>query len=364
MIKVFKSGPHAHRTPLSYPALIPLFADRITLVDTPDVADLLVFAHVEDIQTAPRALVLSWRQRRRPVVLLSEEPFWDTIWCRRPGLRHMVVDTAHGALPVIQLNHQTSPIFAFDQIPYYLLTNHRFALAYGARFRRNATFSPAHWQERFATYAQDIVFMFERRPEPYHSVTWDQYQIEGLCAWRTKVAEACTGDRLHGDPQADTKPVGRNIQRLGHSWSPNTPPRQTCVDWHLDKLVRLNGNQRILTAFENTHHPRYISEKFFDAFACGARPAYVAAPSHGLHRLELPIDSWINCHGRPPTTAAQMLEEQAQAMQQEATAQSYAQSYAQAQKQLATLFCNPQIWVAERARLRRALLDEFDAILA
>ena len=70
------TGPHAQRTPFSYPALAPLWADFAKLVETPSAADLYVFAHPLDVASAPRALIDDWRTRRRPVVVLSEEPFW------------------------------------------------------------------------------------------------------------------------------------------------------------------------------------------------------------------------------------------------------------------------------------------------
>jgi hypothetical protein len=96
VIRVYKTGRHAKRTPLSYPALWPLFEMQIELVERPEMADLYLFAHVMDIQEAPEDLVLDWRRRHRPVVLLSEEPFWDTIWGRRPLDPMIFVDTSYG----------------------------------------------------------------------------------------------------------------------------------------------------------------------------------------------------------------------------------------------------------------------------
>lgn len=344
MIRTFRTGAHAHRTPLSSPALRPLFHGHIVQVNHPDDADLLIFGHSLDILNAPLEVVKSWRQHQQPVVLLSEEPFWDTIWGREPGTRDIVLETPYGPLPVIQLNHQTSAVFAFDQIPYYLLTNHRFATAYAARFTRNAALSASDWQQRFETCRQALVFMFERRPEPHHNVSWAEEDIIGLCAWRTDVAEACS-------------PVP-GVTHLGHSWAPETPKRQDRLDWHLDKLVDRDGQQRVLAAFENTHQRQYISEKFFDAFACGAQPAYFASPQHGIHRLALPADSWINCYGLSPSDALQQIMTACDTITQTA------EDYVIAQKKLAALFTSPDIWLAERERLRRTLLCELNSLLS
>lgn len=339
-IKIFKHGAHAQRTPLSYPALEPLFADIIELVDQPEQADLYVFAHSLDIAAAPRPLVEDWRIRRRPVALLSEEPFWDTIWGRRPLDRDRVIDTPHGPLPVIQINHHTSSVFRFDRIPYYLLTNHRFANTYAARFSRNAQLGPSDWQARFASRRADLIFMFERRPEPFHNMRWPQGEIIGLCAWRTDLAEACKTGK---------------VERLGASWQ-GGPTRFELDDWYLDKMARLDGQTRLLAAFENTHQPDYITEKIFDAFACGALPLYFASPLHRIHGFSLPETSWINLHDLSIPDAVERIEKIT------FTPELF-EAYTEAQQRLAALFCDADAWLSERQRLRRALKQELTLLL-
>lgn len=339
-IKVFRSGAHAHRTPLSYPALAPLFSDRIAHVDRPEAADMLVFAHMLDIQAAPRALVEDWRARRRPVVLLSEEPFWDTIWGRQPLTRHRVIETRYGALPVVQLTHGTSAIFTFGEIPYYLLTHHRFAAAYGARFARNRAVSASEWRRRFAAREVDLTFMFERRPEPYHAMCWPEGDVIGLCSWRTELAEACRGERVH---------------LLGRSWQ-GGPSRFELSNWHLDKITRLDDATRLLGAIENTHQPDYLTEKLFDAFACGAIPLYYASRGHRVHDLGLPAASWINLFALDPAAAA------AQVAGFDAARFDF-EAYRAAQEALAERFCDTALWVRERSRLKEALLGELEAVL-
>lgn len=345
MIRIYTAGAHAHRTPLAYPALAGLFEGAVERVATPAQADLYVFAHSLDIEDVPRALAEDWRRRRRPVLLLSEEPFWDTIWGRRPLMRQRVIDTAHGALPVIQLNHQTSTIFAFDRIPYYLLTNHRFANTYRARFTRNAALSAEDWQVRFAARAIDVSFMFERRPEPFHSISWPEGNLFGLCAWRTELAEACQEGV---------------VERLGQSWMgaawQRGRSRFELENWYLDKMILMDGRARIMGAVENTHQPHYITEKIFDAFACGALPLYVAEPGHRLHDLGLPGGAWLNLQGLSPQAAADRVAAQ------DWTPGLFA-DYAAAQTRLAELFCDPLAWVTERQRLARALLMELEAVL-
>lgn len=338
MIRIFRSGAHTHRSPLSYPALAPLFTPSISFVDRPGAADLYLFSHVLDIEAAAEELVLDWRQRRRPVVLLSEEPFWDTIWTRRPLQREIHVETAWGALPVVQLNHATSPIFRFDRIPYYLLTNHRFSTAYRYRFRRNAARTPADWRARLRAYGRDTVFIFERRPEAFHDRRWPAAGITGLCAWRTRVAECTEG-----------------AERLGASWQ-GGPPRQALSDWHMDKLVRLDGCARSIAAFENTHQPDYVSEKFFDAMACGSRPLYYAEPGHRITGFGVPGAAWLNLVGLTPEAAAARIAEPFETS-------DFAEAWHAGQRALADLFSDTGALQAERSRLRQAVMDELQRIL-
>lgn len=340
MIRLFRSGAHSQRSPLSYPALAPLFSKDLTFVDRAEEADAYVFSHMLDIQAASRGLIEDWRRRRVPVILLSEEPFWDTIWGRRPLDRVLYVDTAFGTLPAVQLTHATCDIFRFERIPYYLLTDHRFANAYGLRLGRGAARSAAAWAADFAARQVELTFLFERRPEPHHAVAWPDAEIFGLCSWRTELAEACRG---------------RGVERLGASWQGGAS-RFSLTHWHLDKLVRLDRHCRILGAIENTHQPDYITEKFLDAFACGARPAYYAGPGHRIHDFGLPPESWINLYGQAPEDAAETL---AQARQERPDPDLFRTALAL----LARRFDDSGAWLRERYRLRDAVLAALGAVL-
>jgi len=340
MIRVHLAGPHARRTPLSYPALWPLFAARLVREPDPARADLVVFAHPQDIATPDRAVVAAWRQRRMPVLLLSEEPFWDSLFSPDPLARDLLLDTDAGLLPVRQLNHATTAIFRFQRIPYYLLTDHGYLPAYAARFRRNARIGAAAWQAEFAARPLDAAFMAERRPERFHDVSFPAAGIVGLCAWRTDLALAMPG----------------RVARLGASWQ-GGPTRFELANWHLDKLMRQDRQARIFSAVENTHQPDYVSEKLFDAFALGSRPAYWAAPGHGAHRLDLPPAAWANLHGLTPAAAAARLADLP-------WDRGFFEAFRAAQALLETLVADLAAAVAERERLAGAVLRELEIELS
>jgi hypothetical protein len=274
-----------------------------------------------------------------PVVLLSEEPFWDSLWSPDPLARKVTIETRFGALPVIQLNHHTTAIFNFATIPYLLLTEPGFIAAYAGRFARNARQSAADWRQDFAARPQDAVFMAAHRPEPFHDISFPAGGLIGLCAWRTRLAEAMPGQ----------------VVRLGTGWAPGSD-RLALDDWHLDKLTRLDRQARILSAIENTHQPAYVTEKLFDAFACGARPAYFAAPDHHVHRLGLPAEAWVNLHGLDPATAAERLAGLV-------WDNAFFEAYHAAQAALARLFGEPALVLAERRRLAVAVAGALAEVL-
>ena len=329
MIRVWRGGAHARRTPLSYRWLAPLWEGEVAQVEDPAEADLAIFAHCLDAAEAPAAVVREWRARRLPLVWLSEEPFWDTIWGRDPMAGRLMVRHPTGLLPLHQVSHQTSAVFRFDILPYYILTNPRFLTTYRRLFARNAARDAADWRTDFAARATETTFMFERRPEPFHDVAWPEGDLVGICARRTRIAEGWEG-----------------ALRLGASWGTG-PARFGLQDWHADKIATLDGQARVLGAFENTHQPEYITEKLFDAFACGSLPLYHASPDHRVHGFGLPPLSWLNTWGLAedavaPAARARLAEP------------GFFEAYAAAQSRLAALVA-PDHEAAERARLRRAL---------
>lgn len=347
-MKIALTGPHAVRMPLAYPALASLWQDRIVRVAQPRQADLTLFAHPRDIGSVPEDT------GGRPVALFSEEPFWDSLFSPDPLADRVTI----AGRRVFQRNHHRSPVFDFDRIPYFLLTDHGFAAAYTDRFLRNAARSAEDWRDLFAARSRTLTFLAERRPEAFHDVTFPEGEVIGLCAWRTRLAQSCVAAE------------GRGAETLGASWQvggrqgdgrqgnggPACGGRLDLPDWHLDKLARLDGRTRMISAIENTHQPAYLSEKLFDAFACGAAPVYFASPSHRIHDLGLPPEAWINLYGLDTPAAAAHLSNWA-------AEPAFLADFAIAQARLAALLADPQIWLVERRRLARAVVAEVERLI-
>jgi len=337
-LRIACEGLHARRMPFAYPHLAPLWADRVTLTEAPTTADLILYAHPGDL-LALRPDVA--RAGRKTFALLSEEPFWDTLFSPDPLAAAVTLRAAHlGGLGLHQVNHHTSALYDFARIPYFLLTEPGYIHHYARLFARNAALTAADWQAAFAARAVQAVFMAERRPEEFHDRAWPAADVQGLCAWRTRLAEGY--DR-------------GVVERLGASWE-GGPGRFEIPDWHADKIARLDGRARIISAIENTHQPTYVSEKIFDAFACGGLPLYVASPGHRLHDLGLE-GAFVNLWGLSSAEAIPALHRVGGEDGGEDGGVDAA-AYARAQGRLAALFTDPALVEAERARLRAALMAE------
>lgn len=334
-LRVLTPGPHGHRSPLRYEALRPLWQGRGAVTSEPAQADLICFAHPWDVRDMEADVARLLEKRpETPVALFSEEPFWDTLFSPDPLAGRVTLPAAHlGRITLAQENHHTSPVFEFDRIPYFLLTDPGYAARYAGLFARNAALAAQEWQAAFEARPTQAVFMAERRTERFHDIRNAAGGITGLCAWRTRLAEGYqTGE----------------VARIGASWQGGLPRRQELEDWHADKLAQLDGVARFVSGIENTHQPLYLSEKLFDAFACGARPLYWAEASHRVWDMDLPAGAWINLAGQTPGQAAAAMDAAPW------DAEFYA-SYAQAQRGLAALWSDTAILEAERQRLGRAI---------
>lgn len=331
-------GKYCHRQPLAYPPIAELCADTITLTDHPEQASILLLAHSKDLATQAEFLTQHLQAfPNKKLVLLSEEPFWDTIWAADPFERHQVFASDFGDIPFTYLNHHTSDIFDFHQIPYYLLTNHRFAPRYALRFGKNARKSKADWQVHFASTEIQAAFIAEKRLNEKFAVRFPRHDTYGLCVFRSQLtAEYHSG----------------NVYRGGLGWRKG-PLRQELTDWHLDKLLTLDQRCRFISALENTHQPQYLSEKLFDAFALGAIPLFYAAPSHRIHQL-LPAGSWLNLYDMTPSEAVQAIDDFT-------ITETFLTAYLDAQNLLADLFVTPKAMVHERERLRLSLVSALRA---
>lgn len=288
-LQVCLFGKHSNRTPLGYPVFQALAADQVRFTDDPARADLILTGFNADLRDNADSLDRALRQSPATrLVVLSEEPLWDSIWSGGFTARDRVFEAGPVRLPYTFLNHANSGIFDFDRIPYFLLTHENFQARYGLFIARHADLTPRalldHWQDARVPAA----FYAEYRDNPAYDASFPEDAVIGLSVYRTKVAQALD---LPG------------VLRVGRNWSPEAAPRQALPDWHLDKLAALDMRVRVLGSYENTHQRAYVSEKIFDAFVTGAIPTYFAGPGHRVFDL-VPEAAMLNTYGQSPEAAA------------------------------------------------------------
>jgi hypothetical protein len=281
--RVYFLGPRASRTPLGYAPLRRIAADRIIVADRPETADVILTGWSRDLEENAPALARAFDvQPALKLLVISEEPLWDSLWSGGFRDRDRLFDCAGTPRPYRFLNHMNAGhsnggIFNFARIPYFLLTSDAFFTRYVPLLAAWAAQSPqamlTHWHRAPIRAA----FFAEKRTDPAFDLRFTADQVYGLSGYRTALAQQMSGP---------------GVLRVGQGWdqpgATPAPRRQDLPDWHLDKLARLHARTRLCSALENTHQHSYVSEKVFDAFAIGAIPVVYAGPDHRLHDLVHP----------------------------------------------------------------------------
>lgn len=184
-----------------------------------------------------------------------------------------------------------------------------------------------------------MAFYAEFQDDSQFDAYFPEYDVWGLCRFRTLVAQRMTGDR---------------IVRIGKRWG-DTPARQLLPDWHLDKLAALDSRSFIVSGIENTHHWNYVSEKLFDAFAVMAIPLYYAAPFHSVYRFAS-SESFINLYGLA-------VEQAVSKILLFKPDNIFLDVYRETQHKLYEIFSEPRNLVDERHRVVSEVLYEFEALM-
>lgn len=332
--RVFLFGDHSHRTPLSYPdAQYPL-TEYVEFVGEPQKADILLTGNRVDFIRNAEAIRDWYRAGSdRELCVVSEEPYWDTMWDKEFTQPETRRDFAGQKLPFKRLNHVTSELFKWQHLPYYITTENKFFARYAALFTRNAALTADDWLAHWAQCQYPTAFIAERRDEEKFNLSFPELDMHSDCVLRSRLAEAS---------------LNRGGFVEGKGWSEASVIRQELDDWHLDKLTKLDMKARVVSALENTHHVDYITEKLFDTYAVGGVPIYSANPeTHSVWRL-VGRDSLINLYGLD-------FEHCRDKVFGFSPDKAFAEKYASTQVELAELFSKPWLLWQERKRLAGCL---------
>jgi hypothetical protein len=334
-LRVCLFGKHANRTPLAYDAFRRHLDDHFIWTPDPAEADLVVTGFDRDFREAARQLHALVTPTTGPrLAVISEEPLWDITWSGAPEGGTHGFSQGDIRLDYAYLAHGSSEIFQTGTLPYYVLTENRFITRFASLMSRQAQRTPeemlAHWRRAPLPAA----FFAEKRTGVNYRMDTPSGQIVKLSTYRTELAE---------------RMQQRGALCMGKGWGGNTP-RQALPDWHLDKLAWLHERCALMGALENMHHELYVSEKIFDAFACGAVPVYFAGQDHRVFDL-VPEAAIINTYGLDVAAAVARME----AFSPDA---ALARSWLDTAVRLAKLFGDPALVERERKRIADAVMTE------
>lgn len=332
--KICFLGRHSNRTPLSYAPIRRLIGDRLETVETPAAADLILSGFNIDLRENINALRSVLETPRPPrLAIISEEPLWDITWSGPFNGRQGRISVEDTEIAYTFLSHETSEIYDFKHVPYFVLTSDTYAVRYANLMARFAAVTPKMLLARWRNAAVSAAFFIEKRKGSGYSEAFPERDVMALSAFRTEVAER-------------TRAPG--VLRAGKGWY-NDARRQDLPDWHLDKLAKTDGRTKVLGAFENVHQRLYITEKIFDAFAVGAVPTYWAGPGHRIFDL-VPAAALMNCHGLEAESAAQRITN----FSPDA---AFAEAWLETCRKLSALFGNSHAIESERRRVAETTLD-------
>ena len=289
-MKIHIMGRHAHRTPFAYAPYRRLFQSKFEWQPLGKDREVILFGYVLNIDE--NAELLSKLVKARPdlrLVVVSEEPLWDTTNSGDFQKRHNIRSTGGNKFQYSVINHHTSSVYEFEKFPYFLTTDDEYYLRYAQEFRVNSTLSVQDYLDIWTKAAIKYAFFAENRDlVKKYSIEHPKIETFGLSVYRTDVAK--------GMPAKGTL-------RVGQGWGTEVT-RQKLPDWHLDKFITLQGNSVVISALENTHQRNYISEKIFDAFACQGVPLYWSSKAHRISEL-VPAGSFINLFEKTPKKAVE-----------------------------------------------------------
>lgn len=337
-------GRHSNRTPLSYHAYQIMIgqnglglAKQVSLSDNPDV---LILGQTSELHNELDNILLAQKENSSiKIVVFSEEPLWDTIWSGGFFNKNDFRVIGDNKIDFYYFNHLTTPIYDFNEIPYFITTEDSYLTRYRMMLSRNKKNSPPELIGMWSNAIHKAAFFLEKRLEDNFSVEYPEYNLRGLCQYRTHIAE-----RLRSE----------QILCAGKGWS-NAVIRQKLPDWHLDKITRLDKKSKFVSAIENTHQENYITEKIFDAYAVNGIPLYYASKNHRIFDI-LPEGAFVNLFDKT-------VEDAIYTIQNYYITRNYAELYIDTLEHLSRKFSKTAIVDNERESICIKIDDEFSKIL-
>ncbi|WNZ27433.1 hypothetical protein HJG54_31625 [Leptolyngbya sp. NK1-12] len=324
-LTLYLFGKHSKRTPFAYQSYRSIFEKRFDYSTDPFKADVILTGFIKDFNDDKELIhQIKSKNPSSKLVVISEEPVWDTIWTPNFTRRIVEITCFDKSYTVHQINHYNSNVFEFSSYPYYLTTHNRFFTRYCSILKVASKYSEQDILTVWNSAPYKISFIAEKRLSDNYAKSYPEQNTWGLSKFRTDLALNFTG---------------QNNLVEGKGWH-SKQPRQDLPDWHLDKLVKLNKASTFISAIENTYYKTYVTEKLFDAYACLGIPVYVGGAEHGIRKI-IKHKSWIDLYGLNPKEAFDMIDSFVPNSE-------FVQAYIQELQDLAIHFSDSFAYISER----------------
>lgn len=343
-IKIYLFGKYRNGIPFSYILYKSYFEKNFFNTKKIEDASFLVTGCVKDFYDNSEEIEnLLKINPSLKLVVLSEEPFWDTVWGDDFQNKKSSIEIKRNGktikLEYFNLNHITTNIFDFENIPYFITTDDNYIDRYKSMFERNMKLDASYylntWEKAYKKYS----FFMTRRVGKNFDLDFNDNKIKGLSRFRSLLCESLND---------------KDVYKEGKGWIDDRQ-RQSLKDWHLDKINKLDQKSYIVSALENTHMNNYISEKIFDAYAVQGIPIYYADKEHRIFDL-IDKNSFINISKKNIRNATKEIKNFK-------SDKYFVESYIQVQAKLFKLFANKDFLVNERKRVVNEIEKEFKSII-
>lgn len=339
-INISLYGEHSKRLPFAYKEFKQISTNKFNVINDPLYCDYLFIGYFQDLKkNFDEIYFILSKNKNCKLILLSEEPIWDTLWSEGYQEKYRVLIKDGKRINFYFLNHFTSNIYKFNKFPYFITTNNNFFVRYHNFFNRNSLLLKSDIKKLWNTASIRMAFFNERRIGKKYDCEDPLLGRVGLSNFRSEIALSITG---------------KGVLRVGAGWIKSSLPRQKLPDWHLDKLVALDRQCYIVSALENTCAPFYITEKIFDSFAVLGVPIYYKNPS--LSFVDSIVDnSFINLFGLNINDSINIISDFT-------PSELFLGNYIETQRNLNNLFNDFDLYHSERIELVNSIYTEIISI--
>lgn len=241
-------------------------------------ADIIIISHANDIFNNLKCTLPILENPSLKIFLLSEEPLWDSM-CENtlnPKLDKMNLDFSDFNLEINLINHSSSDLFDYEEIPFFLTTNKQYIINYILSLKHLSSINEknilSHWKNKkynFCAIERNTIGNSVFRFKSSSDIPILSQERSKFCL---KLQKDLDKTFIFGEGWDSLNKDIMHSENLRHTIYSS---HKSCF-WHKEKLHFLQKNAQFLMSSENTMCKNYITEKFFDGPTTLSIPLFIA----------------------------------------------------------------------------------------